>query len=271
MKETDEDPLSLLGTTDTYCTVLYNDETHTFEQVISTLTKVIKCSQKDAIDFVTNIDRDGRAVVKCSVFQHCNELKSDVERFTSRHSSRPLKVLVVHSHVVAHQIFAMKLLGWLQQFISLCEGFRIIFSDVALNTKPVEVPIVEGILMRDSTLWKSARTAWHRLFISGMLMEYESKKALAKVFTHNYGSVMKDFIRDDHDHSFSITSLSVQLFTVPTLAHNLIAHHDVLYILLHTFISESRRRCNAAGKLEFERNTPNTSFKRAQYILYDLR
>ncbi|XP_043277613.1 E3 ubiquitin-protein ligase UBR2 [Venturia canescens] len=271
VKETDEDPLSLLGTTDTYCTVLFNDETHTFEQVISTLTKVIKCSQKDAIEFVTNIDRDGRAVVKCSDFQHCNELKSDVERFTSRHNNRPLKVLVVHAHVVAHQIFAMKLLGWLQQFISLCEGFRIIFSDVALNTKAGEVAIVAGILMRDSQLWKSARTAWHRLFISGMLMEYESKKALAIVFTNNYGPVMKDFIRDDHDHSFSITSLSVQLFTVPTLAHHLIAHHDVLFILLNTFISESSRKCNSAGKLEFERNTPNTSFKRAQYILYDLR
>ncbi|XP_012287219.1 E3 ubiquitin-protein ligase UBR2 [Orussus abietinus] len=271
LQETEVDFLSLSSTSDTYCTVLFNDETHTFEQVISTLTRVIKCSQRDAVEFVTNIDREGRAVVKCSGFQHCNELKSDIEKFTSRHGSRPLKVLVVHAHVVAHQMFAMKLLAWLQHFISLCEGFRILFSNVALNTKLPEISIVEGILMRDSQLWKSARSAWHRLFISGMLMEYESKKALAIVFTNNYGSVMKDFIRDDHDHSFSIVSLSVQLFTVPTLAHHLIAHHDVLFILLNTFISESSRRCNAAGKLEFERNTPNTSFKRAQYVLYDLR
>lgn len=270
VKETDEDPLSLLATTDSYCTVLFNDESHTFEQVISTLARVIKCSQKEAIEFVTNIDRNGRAVVKCSDFPHCNELKSDIERFTMRQNSQPLKVLVVHAHVIAHQIFAMKLLGWLQQFISHCEGFRIIFSDVALNTKLPDVPIVEGILMRDSQLWKAARTAWHRLFISGMLIEYESKKSLATIFTANYGPVMKDFIRDDHDHSFSISSLSVQLFTVPTLAHHLIAHHDVLFILLNTFISESSRRCNEAGKLEFERNVQNPAFKRAQYILCDL-
>lgn len=270
-KETDEDPIFLLATTDTYCTVLFNDETHTFEQVINTLTRVLKCSQRDAVEYVTNVDREGRSVVKCSRFQHCKELKVEIERFTSRNSTRALKVLVVHAHVIAHQTFAMKLLNWLQQFISVCEGFRILFSNVALNTKLPEISIVEGILMRDSQLWKSARTAWHRLFISGMLMEYESKKALAIVFTYNYGSVMKDFIRDDHDHSFSIVSLSVQLFTVPTLAHHLIAHNDVLFILLNTFISESSRRCNSAGKLEFERNTPNTTFKRAQYILYDLR
>ncbi|XP_012250571.1 E3 ubiquitin-protein ligase UBR2 [Athalia rosae] len=271
LKETDEDPLSLLATTDTYCTVLFNDETHTFEQVITTLSRVIKCSQRDAIEFVTNIDREGRAVVKCSTFQHCNELKSEIERFTSRHGGRPLKVLVMHAHVVAHQLFAMKLLAWLQQLMGHSEGFRILFSDVALHTKLPEVSIVEGILLRDAQLWKSARTAWHRLFISGMLMEYESKKALASVFTSNYGYVMKDFIRDDHEHTFSIASLSVQLFTVPTLAHHLIARDDVLFILLNTFISESSRKCNAHGKLEFERSTPNQTFKRAQSILNDLR
>ena len=271
VKDTDENPLFLLAIADTYCTVLYNDELHTFDQVIGTLIRVIKCSQRDAIEFVTNIDREGRAVVKCSGFSHCNELKSEIEKFMSRSNNRPLKVLVAHAHVIAHEIFAMKLLGWLQGFISLCEGFRVLFSNIALNTKLPEMTIVEGILTRDSQLWKSARTAWHKLFISGMLMEYESKKALAIVFTQRYGSVMKDFIRDDHDHSFSIVSFSVQLFTAPTLAHHLIAHHDVLFILLNTFISESSRKCNAAGKLEFERNSPNIPFKRAQYILYDLR
>lgn len=267
----DDDPLSLLLTTDDYCTVLFNDETHTFDQVISTLTRVMNCSQRDALEFVTNVDRDGRAIVKCAEFQQCKDLQNEIEKFTSRHSNRALKVLVVHAHVIAHQIFAMKLLHWLQQFINPCEGFRVLFSNVALNTKLPVISIVEGILMKDSQLWKSARTAWHRLLMSGMLMEYESKKALAIVFTYNYGSIMKDYIRDDHDHSFSIVSFSVQLFTVPTLAHHLIAHHDVLFILLNTFISESSRRCNAAGKLEFERDTPNTSFKRAIYILQDLR
>ncbi|XP_043259405.1 E3 ubiquitin-protein ligase UBR2 [Colletes gigas] len=266
-RDTEGDPM----TQHIYCTVLYNDEAHTFEQVITTLIRIMKCSQRDAVEFVTNVDTEGRAVLKCSIFEHCKDLKFDIEQFSPRYSSRALKVHVVHAHVIAHQTFAMKLLHWLQQFISLCEGFRVLFSNVALNTNFPDFSIVEGILMRDSQLWKSARIAWHRLFMSGMLKEYESKKALAIVFTYNYGSVMKDFIRDDHDHSFSIVSLSVQLFTAPTLAHYLIAHHDVLFILLNTFISESSRRCNAAGKLEFERDNPHTPFRRAQHIIHDLR
>ncbi|KAF5287904.1 hypothetical protein FQA39_LY04078 [Lamprigera yunnana] len=260
---------------DTYCTVLYNDEIHTFEQVISTLNRVIKCSQRNAIEYVTNIDREGRAVVKCSSFQHCNELKTEIEKHTSRHGNRALKVLVVHAHIVAHQLFAMKLLSWLQVFVGHGKGFRVIFAEVALKPQQsLEVPdqsVVKGILQRDSQLWKSARTHWHRLLISGMLLEYENKKALAKVFTHNYGNVMKDFIKDDHDHSFSVSSLSVQLFTVPTLAHHLIANDDVLFILLNTFLSECSRKCNKSGNLEFERNVSGQPFKRAQYMLYDLR
>lgn len=239
--------------------------------MINTLSKIVKCSQKDAIEYVTNIDREGRAVVKCSMFQQCQELKTEIERFTSKHGNQPLKVEVVHTHVIAHQVFAMKLLRWLEKILANSESFRNIFTKVALTPFPPDQPILDAILQCDSRLWKSARTHWHRLFISGMLKEYSNKKALAKVFTKHYPSVMKDFIRDDHDHSFSIASLSVQTFTVPTLSHCLIAEDEVLFRLLHTFLSECSRKFNKFKKLEFERNVPNPTFKRAQYILYDLR
>ncbi|XP_050506172.1 E3 ubiquitin-protein ligase UBR2 [Diabrotica virgifera virgifera] len=256
---------------DTYCTILYNDEIHTFEQVISTLTKVLKCNQRSSTEFVTNIDREGRAIVKCSSFQHCCDLKQDIEKFTSRHGNKPLKVLVNHAHLISHQIFAGKILNWLEKVLIQGEGFRAIFADVVLKPQNPEPCIIKGILQKDLGLWKSARSQWHRLLISGMMLEYENKKALAKIFTKNYGQVMKDFIKDDHDHTFSISSLSVQLFTVPTLAHHLIANDDILYILLNTLISECNRKCNKAGKLEFERNPSCQTFKRALYMLYDLK
>ena len=58
-----------------------------------------------------------------------------------------------------------------------------------------------------------------------------NRRAFATLFTKNYGQMMKEYINDDNDHSFSVTSLSVQLFTVPTLAHYLIGHQDVLATL----------------------------------------
>ncbi|XP_048517590.1 E3 ubiquitin-protein ligase UBR2 isoform X2 [Dendroctonus ponderosae] len=258
---------------DVYCTILYNDEAHTFDQVINTLSRVLKCTQRNSTEFVTNIDREGRAVVKCSTFQVCEDLKHEIEKYTSRHGSKPLKVLITHAHIIAHQIFAQKLMIWLEKFLGNGKGFRSVFTECILKSRDnqKQSDLLTQIMIHDSSLWKSIRTQWHRLLIAGMLLEYDNKKALAKVFTKNYAQIMKDFIRDDHEHSYSISSISVQLFTVPTLAHHLIANDDVLYILLSTILSEYRPRCNKNGKLEFERNPSYHPFKRTLFMLFDLK
>lgn len=131
---------------------------------------------------------------------------------------------------------------------------------------------LKHILKNDWKLWKTARTSWHRLLISGMLMEYENKKILAIEFTQLYPTLMQDFIRDDHEHSFSVVSLSVQLFTVPTIAQHLIAHEMAFFKLMHTFYSESIEKYVKKKTLQFAKNAANLNvFKRAAYIQYDLK
>ncbi|KAJ2945313.1 hypothetical protein O0L34_g9400 [Tuta absoluta] len=275
LKDNERDLLQILDQPDCYCTVLYNDETHTFEQVITTLTRVMKCNHRDSVELVSLIDREGRAMVKCNSFQVCDKLKTDIESFTSRHGPG-LKVLVMHAHLVAHQTFAMKLLNWLQNFVSQEPVLRLAVSQVALgdvwgSSGGPSGGVAGGVMQNDFRMWKAARTAWHRLLIATTLMDYTTKKQMAVLFTKNYGSILKDFIRDDHDHSFSISSLSVQLYTTPTLAHHLISKHDALFIVINTFVSECNRRCNNKGRLEFDRNHVSIAFKRAQFILYDVK
>uniref|UniRef100_A0A182W515 E3 ubiquitin-protein ligase n=1 Tax=Anopheles minimus TaxID=112268 RepID=A0A182W515_9DIPT len=259
----------------THCTILYNDETHTFEQVIQTLTSIVKCEHKTAIEYVTSIDREGRAVVKCASFEVCKKLKEDIEnkamRSSALHSRRiPLKVTVMHRNEVACQHLAMELLSWFQEFLTKHSSFRSIFAD--LITKPQESYNLKFILSNDHNLWKSARTSWHRLLISGMLMDYDNKKQLAITFTKHYASLMQDFIRDDHYHSFSIVSLSVQLFTVPTIAHYLIEKESAFFKLMHTYFSEAIDKYVKNRQLVFVKNTSTlNAFKRASYILIDLK
>lgn len=259
---------------DTFCTVLYNDETHTFEQVIQTLTRIVGCQQKDAIDYVSNIDREGRAVVKCASFQACLKLKAEIENHTLRGSlpakPTPLKVAVLHKNAVAYQQFSLYLLGWFQEYVSRSPVFRMIFADVI--AQPNTIYSLRDILLNDCKLWKTARAAWHRLLIAGMLMEHENKRALAVMFTKQYTRIMQDFIHDDHDHSFSIVSLSVQLFTVPSIAQHLIAHETAFFKLMQTFYSESIETYVKKKVIQFGRNMGNLSvFKRAAFILFDLK
>ncbi|KAI8121103.1 E3 ubiquitin-protein ligase UBR1 [Lucilia cuprina] len=218
---------------DYFCTVLYNDESHTFDQVIQTLTKIAKVQQKEATEIVASIDREGRAVVKCDSFGECNALKEAIEKqsvppnmpMPHSRANQSLRVSVLHIRAVACQQFALQLLTWFQEFLVRHSTFRQIFARIIMDKKAPYC--IRHILEYDVALWKTARTCWHRLLISGMLMEYDNKMALAQEFSKNYATIVQDFISDDHDHSFSIVSLSVQLFTVPSIAHYLIAHEDV--------------------------------------------
>lgn len=259
---------------DVYCTVLYNDETHTFDQVINTVTRIVGWPQKEAIEYVSMIDREGRAVVKCSTFQKCIHLKTEIEKENLRPTvvNKPtvLKVAVLHKNAVAYQQLSLQLLAWFQEFLLRHAVFRFIFCEIL--KKPDTDYGLRDILANDSSLWKTARTSWHRLLISGMLMEYENKKTLAVSFTRQYTRIMQDFIHDDHDHSFSIVSMSVQLFTVPSIAQHLIANESAFYKLLYTFYSESIEKYVKKKVLQFTRNSGSMNiFKRASVILFDIK
>ena len=84
----------LLEVEDMYATVLFNDEVHTFDEVIMTLTKALdNCDRTMAISHVSLIDKEGRALVKCSQFQQCNEVKRIVERITGRRGNTALSAI----------------------------------------------------------------------------------------------------------------------------------------------------------------------------------
>ena len=55
--------------TSVYATAVYNDESHTFEQVIQALQRSLDVNSREAVDLATCIDREGRSIVRCSSFQ----------------------------------------------------------------------------------------------------------------------------------------------------------------------------------------------------------
>ncbi len=56
--------------------VLYNDEVHTFEQVIVQLIKAIGCSMGTAEDMTWKVHLDGKALVFEGEFEDCLKVKS---------------------------------------------------------------------------------------------------------------------------------------------------------------------------------------------------
>ncbi|XP_029925864.1 E3 ubiquitin-protein ligase UBR2 isoform X3 [Myripristis murdjan] len=258
---------------DTYYCMLFNDEVHTYEQVIYTLQKAVNCSQKEAVSFATTVDRDGRKSVRFGDFQFCEQAKSVIVRNTSR-QSKPLRVQVMHSSVVAHQCFALKALGWLGQIIQYSDGLRRVLCQVGLQKGPEgeNSSLVDTLMLCDSKMWKGARNVYHQLLMNSLLMDLKYKKLFAIQFAKNYERLQSDYVKDDHDREFSITDLSVQMFTVPSLARMLMVEENLMTTIIRTFVDHLRHR-DLQGRFQFDRYTAQQAFKfrRVQSLIGDLK
>lgn len=257
---------------DVYCTMLFNDEVHTYEQVISSLKKAVECTSKEALEYATIVDKEGRSTVRKGNERDCERAKNVIERSTSRLSNTPLKVLVMHMVVVAHQACALKLLNWLSSVAGGSDAMRILLCQELLRCEEgQEVAVIEESMLNDTNLWKVARAQWHQLFMSTLLMDAENKKQFAILFTKHYSKILVDYSTiDDHDHALSISSLSVQIFTVPTVSRMLVEEHNLLMIILRSFVDQTITFRDDKGRLQFRRNPPG-SIRRALYGLLDLR
>ncbi|XP_039865848.1 E3 ubiquitin-protein ligase UBR2 isoform X2 [Simochromis diagramma] len=258
---------------DTYYCMLFNDEVHTYEQVIYTLQKAVSCSQKEAVSFATTVDRDGRKSVRYGDFQFCEQAKSVIVRNTSR-QSKPLRVQVMHSSVVAHQCFALKALSWLGQIIQYSDGLRRILCQVGLQKGPEgeNSSLVDRLMLNDSKMWKGARNIYHQLLMNSLLMDLKYKKIFAIQFAKNYERLQSDYVKDDHGREFSITDLSVQMFTVPSLARMLMVEENLMTTIIRTFVDHLRHR-DPQGRFQFDRYTAQQAFKfgRVQSLIGDLK
>jgi len=112
---------------------IYLMREHLIVKVIGALVKAIDCDQKTAIDFATTVDREGRTVVTTGSFVSCEGVRKVIERQTSRQGQVPLKAVLHHTLVVAHQQFALKLLSWLHDIIGWSDGLRQLFCQIVLK------------------------------------------------------------------------------------------------------------------------------------------
>uniref|UniRef100_A0A671S0N4 E3 ubiquitin-protein ligase n=1 Tax=Sinocyclocheilus anshuiensis TaxID=1608454 RepID=A0A671S0N4_9TELE len=257
---------------DTYYCMLFNDEVHTYEQVIYTLQKAVNCTQKEAVSFATIVDRDGRKSVRFGDFQFCEQAKSVIVVSSKQNTSRqtkPLRVQVMHSSVVAHQCFALKALTWLGKIIR--------YSGQSLHLCPFLSRSLSFFLFYTNDVFNlvfpaGARNVYHQLFMSSLLMDSKYKKLFAIQFAKNYECLQSDYVKDDHDREFSVTYLSVQMFTVPSLARMLITEENLMTTIIRTFMDHLRHR-DLQGHFQFERYTAQQAFKfrRVQSLIGDLK
>uniref|UniRef100_A0A8C2Z771 E3 ubiquitin-protein ligase n=1 Tax=Cyclopterus lumpus TaxID=8103 RepID=A0A8C2Z771_CYCLU len=247
-----------------YC-VLYNDEHHSYDHVIYTLQRSVNCDQAEAQTHT------GRRAVKRGTLRSCQQARDLIRVNTS-----PLRVEILHAAVMAHQTFVLRLGPWFQKVISYSGAAILItilaFCQVALETNADgdQPCLISRLMLNDGRMYKGARKIVHELVFCSMLMETEFKKLFAIEFTKYYKQLQKDFIIDDHERSISITALSVQIFTVPTLARQLIEEGNVIKVIVGTVMELLREHLDNNNRFFFL-GYNSDKFSRIQIIFHDLR
>ncbi|XP_077477327.1 E3 ubiquitin-protein ligase UBR1 isoform X1 [Stigmatopora argus] len=256
----------------TFFCMLYNDEHHSYDHVIYTLQRSVNCDQSEAQNYMALIDKEGRRAVKKGSLESCEQAK-ELIKYNSEHISlQPLHVEVLHSSVVAHQTFALRLGLWFQQIIGYSVGFRQAFCRVAMepNAEPTNICCISRLMLLDAKLYKGARKIVHELIFCSLLMETEFKRLFAIEFTKLYKDLQHNFIDDDHERSISITLLSVQIFTVPTLARYLIEETNVITRIVNTVMALLMEHLDVNNRFFFL-GYNSEKFSRIQVIFHDLR
>ncbi|KAI4878590.1 hypothetical protein NFI96_016707 [Prochilodus magdalenae] len=220
----------------TYYCVLYNDEHHSYDHVIYALQRAIGCDPSEAHTHTALIDKEGRRAVKRGPLRSCEQVKELIKSNSENITQQALRVEILHSAVMAQQTFALRLGPWLQQIIG----------------------------------YSGARKVIHELIFCSLLMETEYKRQFAMKFTEHYKQLQKDFISDDHDRNISVTALSVQIFTVPTLARQLIEEGNVIKVIIDTVMEMLREHLDSNQRFHFQ-GYNSDKFFRVQVIFHDLR
>jgi len=254
---------------DKYCVVFYYSSKPTFNQILTIFQNNLQYSQTDSVKYISSIFRDGRMVLKYGNYNNCVEVNDMIRMYATYNGGPIVKTRILHYYNYINQVCALKLLAWMQSVMKYSE-LRAVFSSILSTYKISEGFIIDLILKDYTVMWKSARLHWYKLFISGVLMDFNSKSNFAISFSRNIEAIVNNFIDDFHEYSDSALSLSVHLFTVPKIAENLIVRCNILHKLFILFSQECQKKLNKNGKLFFPEYVSHCEFKKSLVILKNI-
>ncbi|KAG8560946.1 hypothetical protein GDO81_015191 [Engystomops pustulosus] len=258
---------------DRYYCVLYSDEHHSNDHFIYSLQRSLGCDMKEAQAITNATEREGRTTVKEGTLEECQEIAEKLKTYSENVSLRPLRVEVLNVLVMAHQASACSLGIWLNKLLAYSSDFRQIFCQVCLEPRTTTIKQlchVSLFILSDAKLHKGFRKVLHDLIFSSFFMEMEYKKQFAVEFVKCYKKVQKEYMDDERDRNISVTAISVQVFTVPTLARLLIEEQSVIRVITETLLEVLPEYLDPENKFNFQGYSQDR-FCRVYAIIFDLK
>ncbi|KAK0502977.1 hypothetical protein EDD18DRAFT_1276884 [Armillaria luteobubalina] len=238
------DPMSK----DHYCIVLWNDEKHSFDEVIKLLCDKTNCSHEEASEITQRIDEQGREIV---------EMGSNVQRLIETAQSLTiidLGVTVRRAYDTFREQVVSVIIEWLLDLTHSRLGsdtliLREIISEELLSRRRTSyasnphalhsLPDVSAVPTRldilflyHARLWKKPRLSLKEIYTSVLTLSHPHKLAIAGHFASVYHRVIDAYLLVDHEAETSIKYFALQLFTTPSVAAHIVRNYKLVSRLL---------------------------------------
>ncbi|CAH7689176.1 hypothetical protein BY996DRAFT_6432614 [Phakopsora pachyrhizi] len=228
--------------------VLWNDEKHSYAQVIDQVSKATGCSRAEALRIANAVDTKGRDVIQVSNDPH-------VLLHTSKMISRIDLTVTVRT---VHDLFCEKVADLVIRFLvdlASCRLYNCSPEDEnwiksLITQKLCERPEIgyeggdrtrfERLLLNDVKLWKEARDRLKVLYISLLSLGQHIKLKLGTLFASVFPQLIEYNLLIDREPEHNILLFSLQIVTVPSVVVVLVTEHnflDMIIDLLYSFFT----------------------------------
>ncbi|KAJ3304518.1 hypothetical protein HDV03_002727 [Kappamyces sp. JEL0829] len=245
-----------------YSVVLWNDESHSFSEVIDQLQESIEeCSDEEARLYAERVDAYGRDIVYSGPPSNYSRLVGIGRKI----AAIGLVTSIQASAHILREDLAIALLEWLGKLPSLMAGQKmhnnVLMQSVEAQTRKLLVeelqaapvsfqdqrpslsvwePRIESradfLLIWGGKLWKSPKKILKEFMIGTLIIQSEeSKRYLGMRYATHYLEIARQYLLDTEgqkSYELSILSLSVQTFTVPTTARVLVKETNILAAIM---------------------------------------
>ncbi|KAF8584966.1 hypothetical protein K439DRAFT_1633097 [Ramaria rubella] len=233
-----------------YAVLLWNDDRHSFEEVIQSVCEATGCSREVASDVTNRIDEEGRDII---------EMSDDVMRLLdigTRLHQIELGVTIRRTFDTFREQIAVVIIEWLLDLTRCRLGtdpliFREIISAELFTPRKrdssslisnheatklyaeVDNPArLDWLFLYHTRLWKKPRLNLKQMYVSILNLSHDHKIAVASHFSSVYHRIVDSFLLIDRDADTSVKYFALQLFTVPSIAAHVVRNHGIIPRLL---------------------------------------
>lgn len=214
--------------------ILWNDEKHTYQEVIETLMSGVRCSHERALGYAVSVDNYGSAIVASSTDS------SKIWDVARKIGQVKLGVTVCATEDAVVLDCVGYILDWL---LDMCKT-RIAGDETYLCRMVAEVLLennrIQNLLLDEDKLWKKARSTIRGILMALLVAGQDIKLQLSTAYAAVYPSIISAYLLTDREPDNSVTQFSVQLFSAPSVATHLAKQGFLVTVvdLLYAFFTQ---------------------------------